>query len=94
MNRKEEKEKELLDAYKLRKEKTEKNLIPLKFKLNAKAEGTKLGPWVDKINSKDVEYGKKTWLDELLGQLPYKDDMNFAVDIDTLKRMEVASQDI
>jgi len=35
--------------------KTEKNLIPLKFKLNQKVEYPKHEPWVDKINSKDVE---------------------------------------
>ena len=91
---KEMKDENLAKLDEQRRLKTEKNLIPLKFKLNQKVEYPKHEPWVDKINSRDVEYGKKTWLDELMGQLPYKDDMNYAVDIDTLKKMDVVTKDI
>ena len=91
---KEMKEENLQKIDEQRRIKTEKNLIPLKWKLNAKVEYPKVEPWVDKINSKDVEYGKKTWLDELMGQLPYKEDMNYAIDVHTLKKMDVVTKDI
>jgi hypothetical protein len=28
-------------------------------------------PWVDKINNKDIEFGEKGWLKELMENLPY-----------------------
>lgn len=55
-----------------------KNLHAIKF--NHKSD-----LWVDKINSKDLEYGKPGWLDELLGSIPYREDVNFVVDLDLLR---------
>lgn len=79
------KEEKLQGIDQQRKAKTEKNLIPLKFQI----QDGKLESWQDRINSRDIEYGKKGWLDELMGQLPYKEDMNFTVDVDALKKMDV-----
>ena len=49
---------------------------------------TDKGHWTDNINSKDLEYGKKGLLDELLGNLPYKEHTNLIIDRDTLANLK------
>lgn len=55
---------------------------------------TDKGDWNDKINSKDLEYGKKGLLDELMGLLPYKEKTNLIIDKNTLSLLSAFTGDI
>lgn len=55
---------------------------------------SKDGKWIDIINSKDQEYGKPGWLEELMGLLPYGNETNFVFDMDDLQLLDVVNKDI
>jgi hypothetical protein len=40
-----------------------------------------------------VEYGSKTWLDELLSILPFKENTNFVIDPLVLRQLDVSKKD-
>lgn len=52
------------------------------------------GTWIDKINSKDLDFGKPGWFDELLSALPYREHTNFIIDPELLRKMDVVKKDI
>ena len=55
---------------------------------------SKDGKWMDVINSKDQEYGRPGWLEEVVGLLPYTNQTNFVFDMDDLRLMDVVNKDI
>jgi len=66
-----------------------KNLKMIKVTTKDRTDG-----WVDKINSKDLEYGAKGWLEELMSLMPYKEDTNLFIDESILNSMDIVNKGI
>ena len=85
----ENKENRFIEEVTKRRQKTLKNVKTIKISSKDKGE-----VWVDKINSKDIEYGNKGWIEELMGLLPYKEDTNFFIDEEALSKLDIGAKGV